>query len=111
MPEVGNPSGWKGPWVYFMRRGHSGPIKIGCSSEPPVRMKGLQTANAEGLVLLGWVPGGRSVEAMYHRAWMSNRLSGEWFSPHPMLLRYIREVVSVCWLRGTGGRVRTRRSG
>lgn len=40
-------------WVYFIRAGQSGPIKIGVSCDPIKRLAALQTANPERLVLLG----------------------------------------------------------
>jgi hypothetical protein len=79
----------KATWVYFAQRGENGPIKIGMSKHPVSRVKDLGAANAEGLRLLGVVPGGRRQEVELHTLFSGARLNGEWFRPVLDLKDYI----------------------
>lgn len=79
-------------YVYFVRAGDDGPVKIGRSIDVPQRAAALQTANHEPLRVLARVPGGSSMELMLHRQFQSVRLHGEWFRPTVDLLSFIREV-------------------
>lgn len=72
--------------VYFIQAGEDGPIKIGTSKNPLARMKSLQSATAETLVLLGTIKGGHQVERKWHNDHKTHRISGEWFHPHSDLL-------------------------
>lgn len=86
---------WRGPFVYFVQQGMAGPIKIGCSSEPLVRMLQLQTAHAERLRLLYFEMGDRERERELHQRFADARISGEWFYPYAPLLQYIKTWVMV----------------
>lgn len=77
-------------FVYFIQQGTSGPIKIGHSNDPAVRMAALQTAHSERLRLLFFESGGRQEEAATHERFASCRIGGEWFEPTHELLTYIR---------------------
>lgn len=78
-------------WVYFAQRGDDGPIKIGTSKHPVSRVKDLSSASAEGLMLLGVIPGSRKEEQQLHLRFTSCRLNGEWFRPDAALCAYIAE--------------------
>lgn len=67
--------------IYFVRRGQDGPIKIGFALDPRVRIRALQTASPEPLLVLGLVPGGSSREAEIHRQLREYRINREWFAP------------------------------
>lgn len=79
--------------VYFIQAGEGGPIKIGCSRSPIVRLNELQTGNAEKLVYCGAIPGGFELEQRLHERFASLRVAGEWFNAEPELVDYIRSVM------------------
>lgn len=79
-------------WVYFVRRGTSGGVKIGYAENPHSRMRGMQTANEDELFLLGAIKGGREVEQELHRRFAAGRKRGEWFHATPELLAFIEGV-------------------
>ncbi len=81
-------------WVYFIRRGEDGPIKIGWSRSPVGRMAQLQTGQEVQLHLLAMAPGGSREESELHRRFASSRMVGEWFKATPMLCAYVRQVRS-----------------
>ena len=77
-------------WVYFIREGVQGPIKIGWSKSPEARIAALQTANPNPLVLLGKIPGPMEEERRIHSIFDRDRIQGEWFRPSPVLLSFVR---------------------
>lgn len=79
-------------WVYFIRRGTNGGVKIGYAENPHSRMRGMQTANEDELFLLGAIKGGREVEQELHRRFAAGRKRGEWFHATPELLAFIEGV-------------------
>jgi uncharacterized membrane protein YccC len=78
--------------IYAIRRGQCGPIKIGMSNEPQTRLRNLQTAVAEQLHLLAVIDGDEQVERDLHRRFEKYRLHGEWFSPNPEVLSWVRSI-------------------
>ena len=81
-------------WVYFIRAGTSGPIKIGKAQNVRVRLSTLQTSTAVPLHVLGIVAGGRDRERELHEQFAHLRLRGEWFVPEPELLQFITQEAS-----------------
>lgn len=81
-----------GDGVYFAQGASGGPIKIGWSSDAYRRRGELQTAQAERLVYLAFIPGTVEDEQAYHSRFSRFRLEGEWFEPEPVLE----------WLRSRG---------
>lgn len=82
--------------IYFIRNERSGDIKIGyAASNPLARMRQLQTATPDRLVMLGFVEGDRGREASLHRQWKTLRLrrDREWFTPDIELETAIRELL------------------
>lgn len=77
-------------WVYFVRVGEDGPIKIGSSVEPAARISSLQTGMPDKLFLLGVCPGGRAKERELHALFADFRRRGEWFAPAGEILDYIK---------------------
>jgi len=82
--------------AYFIQAGDSdtGSIKIGYSAydTPHARLPQLQTANAETLFILGWMPGGAKKERELHEQFKHLRIgAGEWFKPGRDLLEYIEK--------------------
>jgi len=70
-------------YVYFIRAGSHGPIKIGLAAHVGRRMRTLQTASPMELELIGAIPGGLKLEKAIHRRLEHFRLHGEWFRPTP----------------------------
>ena len=66
----------KARFVYFILDKQSGAVKIGASSNPDQRLKGLQTAHPFELRLLFYVEG---KERDYHDEFVRFHLRGEWF--------------------------------
>lgn len=66
--------------VYFIRAESSpGVMKIGYSTSPKHRLKQLQTASREQLVLVAVFLGTQQDEGKIHRVLRNQRVSGEWF--------------------------------
>lgn len=78
--------------VYFIQRGHDGPIKIGRSVDVLARLRSLQTGCAEELRILGvTILGGAALESRLHRVFAADRMSGEWFKPSELLYDVISD--------------------
>ncbi len=65
--------------VYFIHAMDTPHTKIGWTNNLPSRFNNFQTANASTLKLLAIHPGGRELEAAYHRDFGGFRKRGEWF--------------------------------
>lgn len=78
--------------IYFIQRGHDGPIKIGRGDNPKKRLRQLQTASPEPLNLLGEVCGSMEFETWLHRKFRHLNISGEWFKPDSELVEYICRI-------------------
>lgn len=76
-------------YVYFIRSGPTGPIKIGWALDVEQRINTLQTGNPEKIELLGYVTGTVLDEMELHRNFDSVRLRGEWFNPAEELLSFV----------------------
>jgi hypothetical protein len=63
--------------TYFILNTINGFIKIGKSTNVPGRLRSLQTATADRLVL--WLQIEGDWEESWHRIFAANRVSGEWF--------------------------------
>jgi hypothetical protein len=80
-------------YVYFIREGSDGPVKIGWTfADPSMRLKTLQTGNSKPLVLLQYIPGTVKTERSIQRLFDDQWILGEWFSASPELLDYIRNI-------------------
>lgn len=76
--------------VYYLRRHSDGMIKIGFSTNYPLRFKNLSGEHGQLSLLLAHA-GGRKEEVQAHHAWASVRVKGEWFRPElPLLLAILR---------------------
>jgi hypothetical protein len=81
-------------FVYFVRLGDGGPIKIGFAIDPPRRIRALQIANHRRLVLIGVMAANPRVERAIHQAFQTTGISGEWFRPSQRLLAFIAEAIA-----------------
>lgn len=72
------------------------PIKLGITSDPQARCRGMQGTVPFPLEWLGAWPAKRGIEAEKEafRMFAPQRLSGEWFSPSESLLNFIQEHVN-----------------
>lgn len=70
-------------WIYFIRSGEDGPIKIGQARDPEDRLICLQTGSAERLTIETAMLGAPEVEFRLHRKFAEHRIRGEWFQPAP----------------------------
>ncbi len=77
--------------VYFVEAIGLDRIKIGFArSSPRVRLNELQEGSPLKLRPIGFIPGGRMLEADIHRQFADARTHGEWFNATPELMDYIR---------------------
>jgi hypothetical protein len=82
-------------FVYFTQADEDGPIKIGFTSDDPMRrLAQLQTGNPATLKLLGAIRGSSAREKEFHAALSQWRLQGEWFEAHPTVLAAINDALS-----------------
>ena len=77
--------------TYFVRCA-SGYVKIGRSCNPEARLRELQAANPEPLVLLHVIEGDQ--ERRLHRQFAAHRVTGEWFRPTPEMERLMGATVA-----------------
>jgi hypothetical protein len=54
-------------------------VKIGCSEDPEIRLKELQTSNPNKLKLIATMPGSFQTESELHCVFARFRARGEWF--------------------------------
>lgn len=74
--------------IYCIQQGSRGPIKIGWSREPRLRLEELQIGNPTPLRLVAAISGTRSDESELHTRFAHLRIAGEWFSNSPEILRH-----------------------
>lgn len=74
-------------YVYFIRCGDGGPIKIGYSKHESAesRLTVAQVYNPILLTLLCVIPGGRRKEQELHALFVAHNIQGEWFASHKEL--------------------------
>ncbi len=82
-------------FVYFIQADENGPIKIGFTSDDPLRrLNQLQTGNASALRLVGAIRAARALERELHIALAEWRMQGEWFQPHPTVVETIQKAMA-----------------
>lgn len=78
--------------IYFIQSERGGPVKIGRSKDPILRLRALQTAHPYPLLLLATVEHPDITEMSLHEQFAESRLLGEWFEPTPGLMGLIRAL-------------------
>jgi hypothetical protein len=81
-------------WLYLIREGESGPIKIGRSQDPWKRLDTLQSGKPRQLFLICAFRVGKTahiVERNAHREFISHRMIGEWYAPVDRLVDFAAE--------------------
>jgi hypothetical protein len=87
-------------YVYFIQMDRIGPIKIGFTKDIGKRLLSLQVGSPYPLRLLLITPGNERFEKEIHSCLNNLRMEGEWFLPHPKLLKEIEFMRSQDHLRG-----------
>lgn len=83
--------------IYFFQSEDDGPIKIGVTTRPVnSRLSGIQADSPTKIKALGYIIGGIDKETELHRRFEAYRLHGEWFSPHPDILNFIKDNAFPC---------------
>lgn len=76
-------------WIYFIQAKGGGPIKIGLSRNPQMRLRTIQMSHPEKLVLRRVIPVHDGTiyraEKQVHKMFAEYRLRGEWFRAAPEL--------------------------
>lgn len=81
--------------IYFFRpAGAVGPIKIGCSHFPDVRLKAFAKWSPTPLELIVSAPGSKDLERYLHRRFAASRSHLEWFFVSDDLLKAIARIVA-----------------
>lgn len=86
-------------YVYLIRDGLNGPVKIGSSHDPIARLAALQTSNYRRLKLLLVFPEDGTIERLLHERFAAERVSGEWFQLRPDQLRALSDIVEEALFR------------
>lgn len=80
-------------YLYFIRAGKKGPIKIGITWDLDTRIAMLQTGNHEILYLMAAYKNNRkavqTLEKELHKKFNNFKIHGEWFKPHPELIDFV----------------------
>jgi len=77
-------------YIYFMMADETQKIKIGFTAgKVEDRLRSLQTGNASRLKVMAKIRGKKEYERVLHEKFSAFRLTGEWFDPHPDLLKFI----------------------
>lgn len=81
--------------IYFLRQvGERGPVKIGCSINPPNRLECFNALSPVPLEILAVTPGSHEIERRLHKMFASSRSHGEWFNATDQLEALIRAVAT-----------------
>lgn len=95
--------GWR---VYFIQGGDF--IKIGFSTNPMARLRGLRTACPFDLKLLADIPGSKDDELQIHRMFADLHVRGEWFRNDARILAFIKQTRAKRRTRPSGPKPRPR---
>lgn len=71
-----------------------GPIKIGCTSNPKLRIGTLESMSPFPLEIIAMIDGCVSLEQRFHAKFRASHSHKEWFTPTPELLETISAVAA-----------------
>lgn len=77
-------------WIYFLQARSGGPVKIGFSSNPRLRLNRCQVGSPVELRIVGQYRGSQSDEVAAHQELFRYREHGEWFRLDIMVVDFIR---------------------
>lgn len=80
-------------YVYFIRAGYFGPIKIGFTTNFKKRLIHLQTGCPEKIIVLVVLKTNQATELSYHQRYAKININGEWFHPTWELLKEINMLI------------------
>jgi hypothetical protein len=81
--------------VYFVKPvSFDGPIKIGISNNPELRISRMQDLSPFRLEIIGSVPGTWRDEQFLHKELAEYRSHGEWFEPSRKVIDKVKSVLS-----------------
>jgi hypothetical protein len=82
----------KGEWCYlYIVEGGRG-FKIGRTTNPTKRLKGLQVGSDHPLKLVATAPIHATLETLIHERFAHLRIGGEWFEPNAELRAFIADI-------------------
>lgn len=79
-------------WVYFIGIVRGGPVKIGWTTKPTVRLGCLISWSPHEMRILATAPGGKYEERAVHIACDAARIRGEWFGRSRRLRAIVASV-------------------
>lgn len=79
-------------YIYFIQSNIGGPIKIGLSDNPDLRLEEIQRMSPFKLQILATTIGDYKLENELHKRFKHLRYHDEWFEPGKELLNYISEA-------------------
>lgn len=83
--------GYAPPVVLFIQRAEGGPVKIGRAASPARRLRELESASPDPVIVRALVPGGQALEHWFHRRHAERAIGGGWFAP-------AGDVIGDAWL-------------
>lgn len=85
----------RGGYVYFMRPiGMEGPVKIGYSKEPRLRLQSYNYVSPWPLEIAAQVPAEPALEYAFHARFIAQHTHHEWFAASAELSETIRQVAA-----------------
>lgn len=78
--------------IYFAQLLLGGPIKIGCTINPSLRLADLQKEFSAPLQFIATAPGRMCDEALIHRTFSADRFVDEWFHPSDAIAGLVSHV-------------------
>lgn len=94
MPDAGAKIPRLAGYVYFVRAGLTGPVKIGWTMDVQQRMNMLQTAHWETLHVLAVIPACTDKEREFHERFAHLKIAREWFRADQELLAVADELTA-----------------
>lgn len=80
-------------YVYFLRPiGMDGPVKIGCSMAPELRLQSYMPWSPYPLEVAATLPGDHRLEARFHNQFRAQHTHHEWFTASPELTATIEAI-------------------
>lgn len=79
-------------FVYFIQSPDGGPIKIGHTLHPLLRLKQIQAHSPVPVAIKAAMSGTPKLEKEYHARFKALRLHGEWFEPDAELISFMDEI-------------------
>jgi hypothetical protein len=74
--------------IYIVQMGSDGPVKIGFSKRPHVRIRSLSVSSPADLKVIAIIKGDTFTEAELHKRFEYAHIKGEWFKPVPELVNF-----------------------